>query len=67
MSEAAKKRGTYIPETPGGTVLAHLEAKTEEKAWANLLRDAAHMPYKGVTGFQKRGYKVLFWEEVDHG
>lgn len=57
------KRGAFVPETPGGTPLLHLKAKTEERAWSNLLRDAAHMPYQGVQGFKQRGYKVLFWEQ----
>lgn len=52
----------YFPETPGGTVLAHLGAKTEERAWENLMRDARHMPYNGRAEFEARGYKVLAWE-----
>jgi hypothetical protein len=64
MSEGKKQqRGAFIPETPAGTVLMHLKAKSEERAWANLLRDAAHMPYSGVDGFKQRGYKVLYWKE----
>lgn len=62
MSRGNKRpQGAYIPETPAGTVLTHLKAKTEEQAWANLLRDAAHMPYRGIEGFKARGYKVEFW------
>lgn len=52
----------YIPATPAGTVLFHLSAKTEQKAWKNLLRDAAHMPYKGIDGFKARGYTVELWK-----
>lgn len=55
---------TYYPETPGGTVLMHLGADTEEQAWKNLLKDAAHMPYQGIEGFKERGYKVLPWTPV---
>lgn len=37
----------------------NLAAKTEEQAWKNLLRDAAHMPYPNtVEAFKKRGYTV---------
>jgi len=49
---------TYIPETPGGTLLINLEADTEEDAWMNLLEDAKHMPYQGIKGFKERGYRV---------
>lgn len=52
----------YIPYTPAGTCLAHLEANTEDKAWANLLKDAAHMPYKTKENFIKRGYTVEKFE-----
>jgi hypothetical protein len=54
----------FIPETPGGTVLVHLKSKTEEGAWAKLLKDAAHMPYKTKENFIKRGYKVNNWKEI---
>ncbi len=57
MSRKAKKK-EFVPVTPGGTVLFHLSAFSEEKAWSKLLKDAAHMPYKGVEGFKKRGYTV---------
>lgn len=52
----------WFPETPAGTVLMHLESKTEEEAWKKLLKDASHMPYKTKENFIKRGYKVLRWE-----
>ena len=54
-------KGFYVPATPAGTPLPHLKARTEEQAWSNLLRDAAHMPYRGVEGFKKRGYTVEHW------
>lgn len=50
---------SHVPVTPGGTVLFELEADTEDKAWSNLLEDAAHMPYKGKKGFIERGYEVV--------
>lgn len=56
------KRKQFVPVTPAGSVLAHLEADTEEQAWDNLLRDAAHMPYDGKAGFNARGYTV---EEIE--
>jgi len=52
---------SYMPVTPGGSVLAHLESETEQEAWDKLLVDASHMPYKTQEGFKERGYTV---EEV---
>jgi hypothetical protein len=49
---------SFVPITPGGTVLMHLESKTEDEAWKKLLKDAAHMPYKTKENFQRRGYTV---------
>ena len=46
----------YIPITPGGTPCTWLASDTEDQAWERLLKDAAHMPYKGKAGFIKRGY-----------
>lgn len=54
---------TYIPVTPAGSLLAHLEADTEDQAWKNLLEDAAHMPYRGKKGFHERGYTVMEMED----
>jgi hypothetical protein len=66
MSKRKKeKRFVYVPCTPAGTPLIELAAATEEAAWARLLQDAAHMPYKGKEGFQQRGYTVEEWPE-DH-
>jgi hypothetical protein len=48
----------YIPVTPAGTLCDWLASKTEDEAWAKLLKDAVHMPYKGIDGFKKRGYMV---------
>lgn len=56
---------TYVPITPAGSVLAHLEAPTEAQAWVNLLEDAAHMPYAGIEGFKARGYTVEAWTEEE--
>lgn len=49
----------FIPVTPAGTACMWLAAETEKQAWANLLKDAAHMPYAGVAGFRERGYTVV--------
>ena len=49
---------SWVPVTPGGSVLMHIEADTEDEAWSNLLQDAAHMPYKDKEGFIERGYTV---------
>lgn len=49
---------SYVPVTPGGTPCAWLASATEAEAWKKLLEDAAHMPYRGIEGFKKRGYTV---------
>lgn len=54
----APHKFTYVPITPGGTFLYHLESQTETEAWDKLLVDAAHMPYKTKENFQRRGYTV---------
>lgn len=48
----------WVPVTPGGSILTHLEASTEEQAWKNLMIDAAHMPYRDQAAFEARGYEV---------
>lgn len=53
-------RKVWFPVTPGGTVVTWLPADTESGAWARLLEDAAHMPYKGREGFEARGYHVMY-------
>ena len=47
---------SYVPVTPGGTIVDHLESKTENEAWNKLLIEASHMPYKTKENFIKRGY-----------
>ena len=51
-------RTGYVPITPGGTFCFWLASKTEDEAWENLLRDAAHMPYRSKRSFMRRGYTV---------
>ena len=61
----------YWPVTPGGTDCIYgagnrmgeiNAARTKEKAIANLLEDAAHMPYGTWENFQRRGYQIV---EID--
>ena len=52
----------YIPITPGGTPCTWLASDTEDQAWERLLKDAAHMPYKGKAGFIKRGYTIEVYQ-----
>ena len=52
----------YVPVTPAGSVLMHLESSTEEKAWKRLMREAAHMPYPDQAAFEARGYEVIEME-----
>lgn len=58
-----KNRKRFIPFTPAGSCLMHLAAPSEKEAWENLLRDAAHMPYKTKERFQQRGYTVESWDD----
>ena len=48
----------FIPVTPAGTPCTWLVSSTEDEAWAKLLEDAAHMPYKTKDNFIRRGYTV---------
>ena len=57
----SEEHSFYAPETPSGTVLTGLAAKTEQDAWNMLLAEARHMPYKTVSEFKKRGYEVNQW------
>lgn len=52
----------FVPITPGGTPCTWLASDTEDKAWAALLKEAAHMPYDGKRGFIERGYTVEQWD-----
>ena len=49
----------FAPETPAGTICFWLSADTKEQAIKNLLKDAAHMPYKNWQEFQDRGYSIV--------
>ena len=49
----------WFPVTPAGTVVTWLASDTADEAWEKLLVDAAHMPFRGREGFQKRGYRVM--------
>lgn len=57
----SKKKERWVPVTPGGTPCSWLESRTEAEAWARLMKDAAHMPYKDKDAFIKRGYTVEKW------
>jgi hypothetical protein len=54
-------RTVWIPQTPAGTNCEWLMSDTEAEAWKRLLKDAAHMPYRGIGGFKRRGYAVIEW------
>ena len=65
-------RKLFVPVTPGGTPVMYghgalmgkrVAANTREKAIANLLKDASHMPYKTWDNFEKRGYTIAEYEE----
>ena len=57
----------FAPVTPAGTVVIYgagamlgelIAAPTKSEAIQNLLKDAAHMPYKTWENFEKRGYTI---------
>ena len=52
----------FVPVTPGGTPCTWLAAETKQQAIENLLKDAAHMPYKTWEKFQERGYTIEEFE-----
>ena len=58
-----KETPRFVPCTPAGMPVMHLEAATEAKAWANLRKAAAHMPYNSIEDFKKRGYTVEDWRK----
>jgi hypothetical protein len=41
----------------------HLEADSEEEAWANLVDDAPHVRYGSRSILYARGYRVIQLEE----
>jgi len=60
-------RTRYVPRTPAGSLLPQCAARTEEGAWQNLMREAAHMPYPDKAAFVARGYTVedsFEWVEI---
>lgn len=57
-------KSVYYPITPGGTICTWLGSDSEDEAWQKLLKDAAHMPYRGIEGFQQRGYTVERFDPV---
>jgi hypothetical protein len=64
MHPSRRRKVIYVPVTPAGTYLMHLESGTEDEAINKLLNDAKHMPYDGWKGFQDRGYTISKLEEV---
>jgi hypothetical protein len=58
---------SFVPCTPGGSLLVNLASKTMQGAWDNLLKDASHMPYDGVQGFRERGYTIEKLKGISSG
>jgi len=52
---------TFVPVTPAGTPLIDLRGATKQQAINNLMKSAAHMPYRDWGDFQRRGYKIESW------
>ena len=57
----------YVPTTPAGTPIMYgygamqgkmVASYDRQTAINNLLKDAAHMPYKTWENFEKRGYTI---------
>lgn len=55
---------SFVPVTPGGTLLTGLAAATEQEAIERVLKDARYMPYKSWENFIKRGYRIVESQEV---
>jgi hypothetical protein len=53
----------YVPVTPAGTICAWLMSETEDEAWKQLMKEAAHMPYRNKQEFIDRGYEVCPCED----
>lgn len=60
------KPGFYVPVTPAGSVLMHLESPTEELAWERLMIEGAHMPYETKQDWIDRGYTVEQETELEN-
>jgi len=58
QTKRSKNKNTFVPVTPGGSLLQHLEGKTEKEAWDKLLKDTSHMHYKTKENLIERGYTV---------
>lgn len=59
---AGKRRiYTYVPVTPGRTVMFELRGKTRKKAWNKLLHATQHMPYSSIGALKHRGYTIERW------
>ena len=56
---------SFIPVTPGGTLVVGLAADTYHEAKKRLMHDAAHMPYPNWKAFKKRGYVIEEWSEIE--
>lgn len=59
-----KHKVIYVPVTPAGSYLMHLESYTENGAIEKLLIDAKHMPYATWAGFKLRGYTISKLERI---
>jgi hypothetical protein len=46
-------------------MLAHLAAPTKEEAIRRLMIEAAHMPYRTWADFEKRGYEIEEYPEIE--
>ena len=54
---------SYVPVTPAGSILMHLEADTRQQAIDNLLTDIAHIPLdRSWDDLELRGYEVVEWK-----
>lgn len=58
-----QKKFVFVPFTPSGSMLAHLEASNEAKAISNLMKEIAHMPYPDWDAAKRRGYHIERFEK----
>lgn len=57
---------TYVPCSPRGNVLLHLEAPTENEAWTKLLAESIRVgaAYRTTDELKNRGWTVVDLEST---
>jgi hypothetical protein len=56
---------SWVPFTPGGSMLTNLAAPTKKEAIRRLMIEAAHMSYGTWENFERRGYEIVNMPEIE--